>query len=325
MRFYSLEIDGVTWFKLDEKNASALRLVFNISNYNEYSPSSNLNFITLYNTPLSFIKAAKSFEKKRVKLKAGLKSLGFSSKIYKGFNSLSDTLFEGSISSVFTQFNSKEVATTFLLGELEQYVLAEDYEYQINADNPIANEVKNALLDMFKIKGLSVTVDPNTLSVKSQTTQTLKIKPSKNSPLQAVTAFCLKYGLVLSISGLDIRIHKKDKTSQNSLVTHYLKTTDFLAQPQYENLSQVSMSLVMNPALTIGQTIIIPPEVTLNAEAFINDISQLSAVATLQNNKPLSLIGGIFEIVQVNHVGDSRSSAAENWGTQILAISKGIR
>lgn len=324
MRFYEISIDGTTWFKLDEQHASALRLVFNISNYNEFSPSSNLNFITLYNTPLSFIKAVESFKGKKVVLKAGLKNIGFSSRIYKDTASLSDTLFEGAISSAFTQFNGREVATTFLLGELEQYVLQENFEYQINTDNPIANEVKNALLAMFKIKGLSVQVDPNTLSVKSQTTQTLKIKPDKASPLQAVAAFCMKYGLSLSVSGLSIGIHKKDATSENSLVTHHLKAQDFLSQPQYENLSLVSMGLVMKPALTIGQTIIIPPEVTLNAEAFISDIAQLNAVTSLQQNKPLSLIGGTFEIIQVNHIGDSRSTSAENWSTQVLAVRKEV-
>lgn len=176
------------------------------------------------------------------------------------------------------------------------------------AGTPLSNALRTTLSNAFPGYTLNINLNANLVLNWTQkgVYQTL---PQLMNILNGISKSIIggDYpGISISISGNTLNVF--DGTSQTT--PKNIAFTDLIGQPTWINFNTIQLQLVMRGDLTLSDFIMLPQTLTVNSQA---------ALYNYRNNLALQ---GVFQIIQIRHVGNFRNPSANAWITVVDAITQ---
>lgn len=329
MRYYKLRISnssdltlskgdfsGFEW-ELSASNPIAPRIEFAIQSY---AGLQGVTFIKLYNPPLSFVKNAKMLQGKFITLHAGLDKSPITNinKIQKPNNNL---IFKGIIQTLQTAIEGTECMCSLFCNP----DTPKSYEssFCINQNENIAQAFKAQFEAYYKHFGYStikVEIDKNAQSITNNNEQTMLFKPT-----QSESSNYISY-LQKCLNSLDMGTYYNNSTQTLYIVGNKVENgnfgniveaeaSEFIGQPKWETITQVSFLMHLNPKYRVSSTLRVPSNVVFSGAGVIS-----SNVNVGLGGENLAICeAGNYEIVGVEHLGNSREVSPESWCSKVLA------
>ena len=314
MRYYQLII-GTEVYRLDVDNPGGPRITFNINSFE--GPNSNRpGVIRIYNVD-SILKRMDHYKDKTLILRAGIKSCPYINRQGVG-TSTSDYLFCGKILNSGTIWEEKDTVSVFGIqgtGQLENV----ETVAQINVSDPVATQLIK-ILSQYYGKWFKFIATIGALTVFSNAIQTVPIRPHIESSMcmRFFTLFMNQFGLSMRFDApiQTYTIYKTDDISDGIGLPHIINPADIINQPKYESFAEVSISIQLNGSLRIGQNVWIAPNIPI-----LGALGDFAATLRGGSQQQLKVATqGLFKIIQIEHVGDSRSNDSQAWCTNLLLV-----
>lgn len=329
MRFYKLrisnsqdttlkkgEFSGFEW-ELNANNPIAPRIEFAIQSY---AGLQGVTFIKIYNPPLSFVKNAKMLQGKFITLHAGLDKSPLTNinKIKKSNNSL---IFSGIIQTLQTAIEGTECICSLFCSPDTPKTFSSSLN--INQNEIIAEAFKKqfeAYYQHFGYSTIKVEIMDSAKNITNNNEQTLLFKPNATESTNYI-AYLQK-----CLNSLDMGTYYNNSTQTLYIVNDKMQTanlgnlievesSEFIGQPKWETITQVSFLMHLNPKYRVSSTLRVPSNVVFSGAGVIS-----SNVNVGLGGENLAICeSGDYEIIGVEHLGNSREVSAESWCSKVLA------
>lgn len=316
MRYYELTLSlansatsQVLQLKLDESNAYGLRITFNIQAFQDaalYVPS----VLTIYNPSTSYFTNAHGLEGAKVMLRAGIKPSPLTSKLDLT-PSLNDLLYIGVVARAVPDYMSKDPSIALLLSPVSFDAIPEPFTASLNKGEKVGEFFKKVLTQMFSALKVVVDVSAESVTLQDKTKWAFKVT-SLDEVLSALDSFNLK----VATEGDTFTIMAKKANLERAFAPFKPKAQDFIAQPEWQTLSELQCSFALRSDLKIGQKVIFDGTMATSAQSLVSEPSSLSGIT----HTNALLLAGEFEIVSIWHQGDSRGIGSESWATNVLLM-----
>lgn len=298
MRFYDLKLNGMSLAKLDEKNPGAIRLTFQLQVTSGAEVPNAM--VTLYNVDRSFFGDTTKFFNNKVELFAGIKNTPLTAR--QGIIPPSQNLIlSGYLDNVIPNANEPDGGNSFTLmiqGSPRSPNTENGVLMEINSGDSLKDKIKTAINSLYPLANVKVEGIPS-LATQKEKMIFENIKAIKDYAFKRdIALFTTKDGYLIT----------DDKALSNVIV---LKSTDFLEQPSQQNVDLYRFSLQLRADIDINTTISIPSNLLLTNDISLNFLGQGTAKTYIQ---------GMFKVVSIWHIGDSRNISADSWATNIEAV-----
>ena len=337
MRVYKLQVGdignrgSVLNIELSGANPCAPKIEFNIQSFDD-SGNAKPSFVKVYNVSVNALKSAPSLVGKLIKLEAGI-SQSMLAKLANVSPVYSKTLLDGIVDGCQASIEGTEVAVSFYvtptLKQQEGFASVE-----IKPGAPAAKAFKKSLETFYRKKSINapkIKILPTAASLVNDSKEAYiknTDETNKNNALRWIIEearnFCLQIGYDAQKNTITISpIRKMMKGSKlerfinlGALTAKKLKEGDFVAQHSWESLTQARFLLHLNASWAIGDIMQVPNSVVFSSGSIIDSLSNVAL-----QGKSLSVVGGKFEVVSIEHKGNSRDENAEAWSTEITGVA----
>lgn len=310
------EFSGFEW-ELNANNPIAPRIEFAIQSY---AGLQGVTFIKIYNPPLSFVKNAKMLQGKFITLHAGLDKSPLTNinKIKKPNNNL---IFSGIIQTLQTAIEGTECICSLFCNPDTPKTF--ESSININQNDNIAQAFKKqfeAYYQHFGYSTIKVEIMDNAKAITNNNEQTLLFKPNATESTNYI-AYLQK-----CLNSLDMGTYYNNSTQTLYIVGDKVESanlgnlieveaSEFIGQPKWETITQVSFLMQLNPKYRVSSTLRVPSNIVFSGAGVIS-----SNVNVGLGGENLAICeAGDYEIVGVEHLGNSREVSAESWCSKVLA------
>ena len=292
-------------------NFSALQITFDINVIDQDDFSSGA-MITIYGLPLSFIAQAVNLFSAKVKLYAGfIPGLPLTQGAEMGL------IFSGEVWSAYANWEGVSQSLNLIVNPMP-YADETSKPVSITVDGKkgqkLSDVLSSSLKTAFPDKELIINIsDQLVLSEDWPTVVTslgdLSMLLSRATP--GMTGDRSYHGVSLIVQRGAIRIFDSSFIGTQRVV----KLKDFVGQPTWLGYNYVSFKFVMNPNISVSDTLIIPPDINKG----------ITSVLTTGNgyqhfNKSNAItFTGEYRVQAVRHIGDFRNPSGEAWVTVVEA------
>lgn len=314
MRMYRLIFDNNS-LELNALNPTALRIEFNIASY-DGSARTAPSLIKVYNMDKVFNEVDK-FKDKMITLYAGL--IEDPTMKFQGIEGFQTNLLQGKILGSATTWQGKETILNLAVGLIASPNGIKQVG-QINVSDPVAQQVVDIIKanfgEQYKFK-----ITPEANEVRGNTRTTIPIRPRIESAnfLIFFDRFLNQFGLKMTYDG-SVQEFTIKKAGELNNKLHFINPVNLISQPEYVNVGQIMVTTQLNGQYRIGDSILLPTELPL-----VGSFSTFSDIMPLSANDAMKISAkGLYEIVSINHIGDSRGASGMNWASQLLCQAQNV-
>lgn len=337
-RWYKLKINntyGVPLFtsELSDNNRGALAIQFNINAYSDVSQSTP-STLTIFNPPKAMLTSPNMFKNARILLEAGIGGSALLNKIA-NFVVGSSTIYSGIIMNSVVNYAGRETSVTLFMGAITSISVKRDgKEATLNLvkGQPIITQVQSQILLPALKSDYIITASNEVLTNMDYFAQTDTKITKKFSTLQDVFDWLRNevkivkkgvisdVGIVASLQNNTIHFSSANESSLLSKVPKTIQTREILSQPQFVNMEQLALEVVLNGSYKLGMSLEWDARIAIAGTS--SSVANVADIATDKNS--ISVIADIkgADVIQVTHNGDSRNTAASAWATNLLLVRK---
>lgn len=332
MRCYKIVVGGKTLFELNDKNPIAPRIRYQIQSF---ADNQGLAFIDVFNVEFSrFSGGAKALLDKEIEFHAWIEATPMNKLLgYK--KELNTLIYKGYIINVIPNYNFGEsTCITLALNQSpgskkqdKKEVKKEKIVFSVKKGQVVAHEAQRVLrklypnlsIDIAKMQEMTIL----SLIAKTNLNQTI----SKVDDLIAVLNN-MKFGKdnknYLQIyrnntQKITIALNDFSKTDIPLAYDFSISAYDLLEQPQYIDYQTIQLSVRPSGKYQITKTLRIPQTIAFNVSAISTRVPYYSEANGDYSNK--LFFSGNFLIKEIWHIGDTHNIQAQQWATNIKAVS----
>lgn len=323
MRCYKIVINGKTLFELNDKSFIAPRIRFNIQTFDGQDATAILE---VYNVDFKYFVNNKSLINKELELHAWIQQTPMNKNIGYTDEKGNTLIYRGLIENIVPNYNySESTCLTFLLSAINKKKEKAEKKVFLNfkKDTFILNEINSALKKLYPNMIIS-----NSAS-KAKTLRRFLTKANMQTEVKSVSDIQkVLNNIKLNNTEEHIQIYNDGKkrfiistnklNESDVLLSDYsIKAYDLLEQPQYIDLNTIQLSLRICGRYKVNDTFVIPNTIAFN-------ISSISSSVFNKNYDYAKKVffSGIFQINKVWHIGDTHNIQAQQWATNIEAVTQ---